>query len=127
MTTNQGTDTATTKCIRCGRTLRSGKSVADGMGRTCKARVRAAAEVVDLTEFRDARAAKSKATELIEQAGVIPASRVGLFMAVSSDGTNTYLVDTDEGSCTCKGYVNAGRCFHLVAANLLDGRTRKAA
>lgn len=127
MTTSQSTDTATTTCIRCGRTLRSEKSVADGMGRTCKARVRAAAEVVDLTQFRDARAAKNRAVELIEQAGVIPASRAGLFLAVSSDGTNTYLVDTDEGSCTCKGYVNAGHCFHLVAANLLDGTARKAA
>ena len=113
------TTTTTAKCIRCGRTLRSTKSVADGMGRTCKAKVRHAAEVVDLSAFRDAKAAKSKAVELIEQSGIVPASRPGLFLAVSSDGVNTYLVDIVEGSCTCKGYVHAGRCYHQTAATLL--------
>ena len=115
-------DNVTAKCIRCGRTLRSEKSVADGMGRTCRSKVRATAEVIDLTAFRDAKSAKSKAVELIEQAGIVPASRPGLFLAVSSDGANTYLIDTAEGSCTCRGYVHAQHCYHLVAAILLRGK-----
>lgn len=115
MTTTQTTG----KCIRCGRTLRSEKSIANGMGRTCKAKVRHAADVIDLTAFRDAKAAKSKAVELVEQAAIIPASRPGLYLAASSDGTNTYLIDTLEGSCTCKGFAHQGRCYHAVAAALI--------
>ena len=80
------------------------------------------AEVIDLSAFRDAKAARTKATDLIEQSGIVPASRAGLYLAVSSDGSNTYLIDTLEGSCTCKGYVHQGRCYHQVAAALLDTR-----
>lgn len=117
------TKTQTTgKCIRCGRTLHNTTSIANGMGRTCKAKVRAAADVIDLTAFRDQRAARSKATELIEQAGIVPASRPHLFLAVSSDGANTYLVDTVEGSCTCKGHTYAGHCYHEVAATMIEAR-----
>jgi hypothetical protein len=86
------------------------------------------AEVIDLSAFRDAKGARDKAVELVEQAAIVPASRPGLFLAVSSDGSNTYLIDTVEGSCTCKGYVHAGRCFHGVAAALLEARgTRRFA
>lgn len=116
MTTTQTTG----KCIRCGRTLRSAQSVANGMGRTCRAKVRQSAEVINLGAFRDAKSAKSKAVELVEQAGIVPAGRPALFLAVSSDGTNTYLVDTLEGSCTCRGFAHQGRCFHLVAAAMLS-------
>lgn len=115
--------TATVHCLRCGRTLRSAQSIAAGMGRTCRAKVRHAAEVVDLTAFRDAKTARTKATELIEQGGIVPAGRLGLFLAVSSDGTNTYLIDVVEASCSCKGYAHAGRCYHQVAATLLEART----
>jgi hypothetical protein len=80
------------------------------------------ANVIDLSAFRDAKAAKNKAVELVEQAGIVPASRAGLFLAVSSDGSNTYLIDTVEGSCTCKGFAHVGRCYHGVAAALLAGR-----
>jgi hypothetical protein len=78
------------------------------------------ANVVDLSAFRDARAARSKALELISEGGIIPGSRPGLWLAVSSDGGNTYAIDTWEPSCTCKGHVYTGRCFHMVAATLLD-------
>lgn len=76
------------------------------------------AEVIDLSAFRDARAARDKATELVEQAAIVPASRAGLFLAVSSDGANTYLIDTVEGSCSCRGFAHQNRCYHLVAALL---------
>lgn len=88
--------------------------------------LRAERNVVDLTAFRDAKGAKSKAVDLIEQGGIIPASRAGLFLAVSSDGSNTYLVDTLEGSCSCKGFAHQGRCFHGVAAALLTARPTTA-
>ena len=84
------------------------------------------AEVIDLSAFRDAKNARDKAMELVEQAGIIPASRPGLYLAVSSDGSNTYLIDTLEGSCTCRGFAYAGRCFHAVAAAVLTGRPTMA-
>lgn len=116
-------ETQTTgKCIRCGRTLRAGKSIADGMGRTCRAKVRQTAEVLDLGAFRDAKAARSKATELVEQAGIVPASRPSLYLAVSSSGTDTYLIDTAEASCTCAGFAHQTRCYHLVAAALITAK-----
>jgi uncharacterized Zn finger protein len=45
---------------------------------------------------------------------------------VSSDGSNTYLIDTLEGSCTCKGFAHAGRCYHQVAAAMLTARPTTA-
>jgi hypothetical protein len=85
------------------------------------------AEVVDLTAFRDAKSAKTNAIDLIETDGIIPGSRPGLWFATSSDGTNTYIIDTVEGSCTCSGHRYSGRCYHRVAAELLASATRYAA
>lgn len=126
MTRATETTQTTGKCIRCGRTLRAGKSIADGMGRTCRAKVRKTAEVIDLGAFRDAKGARDKAAELVEQGGIVPAGRPALFLAVSSDGANTYLVDTLEGSCSCKGFAHQGRCFHLVAAALITAQPTAA-
>lgn len=68
----------------------------------------------------------AKALELIQLRAVIAGSRPGMFMVISSDGTNTYMIDTDERSCTCKGFLNYGRCYHLVAAEMLIDFQRKA-
>lgn len=110
--------TKTVKC-HCGRTLTDPRSIARGMGPVCARKARRAAEVIDLSAFRDAKSIRTKATELVEQAGIIPASRPGLFLAVSSSGTDTYLIDALEGSCTCRGFAHQGRCYHLVAAAVL--------
>jgi hypothetical protein len=67
-----------------------------------------------------------KAMELIETQAIVAGSRDGIWLIVSSDGTNTYMVDTDERSCTCKGFLNFGRCYHLVAAEMLVDLARKA-
>ncbi len=108
-----------TKCLRCGRVLTSARSIADGRGRTCKAKVRAAAKVADVTAFKDGKAALSKAEQLIEDAAIVPTRHVGQFIATSSDGLTVYLVDTLERSCTCKGHTRCGHCYHLVAADAL--------
>lgn len=92
------------------------------LGRT----LRAEHAVIDLTAFRDAKTARTKAIELIEQDGIIPGSRPGLYLAVASDGANTYMIDTWEPSCTCKGFIHVGRCYHLVAAALLEARPTSA-
>jgi hypothetical protein len=90
------------------------------LGRTLRAE--RAAEVIDLTAFRDAKTAKTKALELVESGAIIPGSRPGLFLAVTSDGMGMYAIDTQEPSCTCKGHIYTGHCYHMVAATLLSTR-----
>jgi hypothetical protein len=115
------------RCLRCGRTLRAPGSVAAGFGRTCKARIRAAA----LTEAAEGFTAVQvdKARELIEQQAIIPSSRPGLFAAVSSEGTTVYLVDARERSCTCKAAANGRQCYHVASALILEAaaNARRAA
>lgn len=95
------------------------------LGRTLQAERHA--DLIDLTAFRDAKAAKAKALDLIESGGLIPGSRPGLYLAVSSDGGNTYVIDAWEPSCTCKGWTYSGHCYHLAAANMLTRRAHHAA
>ncbi|MGI5286669.1 helix-turn-helix domain-containing protein [Nonomuraea polychroma] len=78
-----------------------------------------------LDEYKPA--AIDKARALIEDGGILPTSRPGLFTAVSSDGTTTYLVHAS--GCTCP----AGRrgkypCYHRAAVALLEAvASRRAA
>lgn len=120
-------DTTTAQCLRCGRRLTALASVSRGFGRTCAARITAAAETADLTGFKPVQV--EKAREAIEQKAVVPLSRPGLYAAVSSDGVTTYLVDAIEGSCSCKAAANGRRCYHLASALILDASaiTRRAA
>lgn len=109
--------TETANCHRCGRRLTSSASVARGYGRTCRAKVREAAKVVDLTEYKAFQAAKAE--ELIEQGGIVPTARPALYLAVSSDGTSRYMVDATEHSCSCPAGDKGRRCYHLLAADIL--------
>lgn len=117
------TASAPTLCLRCGRTLT--KSV--GYGPTCARKIREAAKVVNLTEFRDAKSALAKAVELIEQGGIVRTRVQGVYLAVSSDGGQQYMVDTVEGSCNCRGCQRTGHCYHVVAGNILQTSSRKTA
>jgi hypothetical protein len=90
------------------------------LGRTLTAERHA--DLIDLTAFRDAKQARDKALELIETGGLIPGSRPGLWLAASSDGSNTYAIDTWEPSCSCAGFVYHEHCYHLAAALLLTRR-----
>lgn len=110
----------THKCSRCHRTLTDPRSIANGIGPVCARKARNAATVIDLGAFRDAKATNSKATELIEQGGIVTGPDRGTYLAPSSDGTGFYLIDTVAGTCTCKGHMYAGHCFHAVAAAILQ-------
>lgn len=108
------------RCLRpgCGRCLTAPASIARGYGRTCAARIKAAAQTADLGGFHAWQVAK--AGEAIEQGAIVPSSRQGLYAAVASDGVLTYLVDAHERSCTCKAAANGRRCYHLAGALILD-------
>lgn len=115
------TTSKTTRCHRCGRPLTSAESIARGYGRTCRAKVREAAKVVDLTAYKAFQL--GKAEELIEQGGIVPTGRPALYLAVSSDGTARYMVDAAEGSCSCPAGDKGRRCYHLLAADILTAAT----
>ncbi|MFF3441898.1 hypothetical protein [Streptosporangium sp. NPDC002721] len=103
-------------CLRCGRVLRSAKSIADKRGRRCKSIVLAAARHTELTDYTPAQI--EHANEVIEQGGIVPTSRPHLWTAVSSDGTTTYLVALQ--GCTCPAGLRQRRCYHRAAAAILD-------
>lgn len=69
-----------------------------------------------LAAFRYADAARAKAAELIESGALVQIGNPYTFLAVASSGGSGYVVDTVEGSCTCKGHVYTGHCYHLLAA-----------
>lgn len=73
-----------------------------------------------LAAFRDTSAAQSKADELVESGALIQMPNPYTYLAVSSSGGHGYVVNTAEGSCTCKGHVYTGHCFHMLAAVALE-------
>lgn len=72
-----------------------------------------------LAAFADPRTTQAKAEEIVELGALIALDR-WRYLAVSSSGRDGYVVDTLQGSCTCKGYTYTGRCQHMVAAVMLD-------
>lgn len=106
---------ANTHCARCGRILHSPNSVALGYGPTCFRKIRAAAEVVDLSAYK--REQVKKAAELLAHGGVIRAGH--LYLVASSDGSARYQTSPTSGTCTCKAGQHGRRCYHLAAATVL--------
>lgn len=108
-------------CRHCHAILRSTRSIARGIGPVCERNERRERAATVLTRtFKGAEAARTKALALLADKALIPTRHAGQYLAASSDGTQTYLVDTVERSCTCKGHQRVGRCYHLVAADTLE-------
>ncbi|MFI5473193.1 DUF6011 domain-containing protein [Streptomyces cacaoi] len=101
-----------TNCLRCGRTLHTARSRSLGYGPTCARHIRHAA--VDLTDYKPHQI--TSARELIEDAAIIPLRSV-VFIAVSTDGTETYR--TAPTGCTCPAGLKGSRCYHQLAARML--------
>lgn len=99
-----------TNCLRCGRPLRNASP--DGYGPKCRAKVRRA--TVDLADYKAHQI--TSARELIEDGAIIPLRSV-IFIAVSTDGTETY--KTAPTACSCPAGVKGSRCYHSLAARLL--------
>lgn len=113
-------------CLRpgCGRKLTNPASRRAGYGPVCKRRIR---QAVTSAVAKDEQLAK--AVELIEDGGIVPVSRPGVFAAASSDGTTIYVVDVNAGTCTCPAGQHGRYCYHLAAAQILTAATlrRRAA
>lgn len=112
MGAEMSTTAAHTNCLRCGRALRSAKSIAAGYGPTCQRHIRHAA--VDLTDYKPHQIASAR--ELIEDGAIIPLRSV-IFLTVSTDGTETYR--TAPTACSCPAGLKGSRCYHQLAARLL--------
>jgi hypothetical protein len=111
------TTAPTAKCTRCGRTLRSATSIAAGMGRTCKAKVAAAARQINAAAaYKPAQV--TKATELVELAAIVRV-RFAVFTAVSSRGDDLYTVNAATRTCSCPAGEKGLACYHLAAAEIL--------
>ena len=113
-------------CLRCGRKLTAKRSIGNGYGYTCRRRVREAVATIELPDIKADQ--RDRAVELIEAGGIVPSSRPGVFFAVSSDGSTTYVADLGEETCTCKAGQNGRACYHLAAARLVAAASvRRAA
>lgn len=103
-----------TRCSNCGRRLTAKRSVADGKGRACKAKLRRAA-VAEATEGVKADLVV-KAVELLADNGLVQI-RPRVFKSMSSDGTRTYR--TAREACTCPAGIRGKYlCYHRVAASI---------
>src|SRR6266403_2367691 len=56
------------------------------------------------------------ALELIAEGAIIPLRRPTWFFAISSDGTDKYFTNLDNGTCTCPAGENGRTCYHTAAA-----------
>lgn len=111
------TQTTAPKCRRCNRPLRAADSVARGYGRTCGAKIREAAKAKVISQYKPHQVANAQ--ELIEQGALVPLRGRRVFLAVSSDGSQTYR--THRAACTCPAGIK-GRytCKHQIAAHILS-------
>jgi SWIM zinc finger len=115
----------TAKCQTCGRVRRFSSAAALASaapsGRICRAKTRHLVAIVADAMKPEAHA---KMTELIEDGGIVPVSRPGVYAATSSDGSTVYVVSVNDGTCTCKAGQNGRDCYHLSAALVLDAARR---
>ncbi len=107
---NAAATTTHTNCLRCGRALRNPTPA--GYGPKCRAKVRRSS--VDTSDYKPHQI--TSARELIEDAAIIPL-RNTVFIAVSTDGTETY--KTAPTACSCPAGLKGSRCYHQLAARLL--------
>jgi hypothetical protein len=102
------------KCIKCGRRLHCVVSRRRGYGWGCWARIRKARKLAALVNFT--RQQIEQAVELIEDVALIPAAILGVFYAVSSDGTEVYTTSLETCSCP-----SSKDCYHQAAVLMVTG------
>jgi hypothetical protein len=107
-----------TRCLRCGRKLKNGGAY----GRVCERKIREAALAEARADFSADQ--QAKADELIRDGGLVPTNREGVFRAVSSDGTGTYMVAAQ--ACNCRAGLKGRRCYHLLAVRIVRLASRRS-
>lgn len=124
MTTTDTSAETVHRCLRpgCGRVLRSAESIARGMGRSCARKIREAAEAADLSAWTPKQV--EQARELIEDGGLVPAGREGVFLAVSTDGSEVYRCTADF--CECPAGQKDHQCYHRCGIAIVTASTAPA-
>jgi len=112
-----GTGTEQVRCLRCHRILQAQKSLSEGYGPGCRARIRAAAMAEALRDFTATQV--DKARELIGDKGIVRTGFAGVFRVVSTDGSAYYLTAA-TGQCNCRAGLNGRRCYHVAAAVMVQ-------
>lgn len=116
------TTKTTARCARCNRPLRSARALRTGYGPACYTKVRAAAREV-AAQHKPHQVAK--ATELIEDGGVVPTTRTGVYYTV---GTNGEIYKTARTGCTCPaGLTGRYVCYHRIAVEIVEATYQPAA
>ena len=109
-------NTTHTHCLRCGRTLHTPRSQSLGYGPKCARHIVRAANATAAAAADYKQHQVASAWELIEDGAIIPLRSV-VFIAVSTDGTETYR--TAPTGCTCPAGLKGSRCYHQLAARML--------
>src|SRR5690606_38782852 len=112
----------TARCARCNRPLRSARALRTGYGPACYTKVCAAAREV-AAQHKAHQVAK--ATELLEDGGVVPTTRTGVYYTVGTEGE---IYKTARTGCTCKAGIN-GRyaCYHRIAVEIVEATRQTVA
>lgn len=112
----------TARCARCGRALTSARALRTGYGPTCYTKVRTAAREA-ATRHKPHQTAK--AIELIEDGGVVPTTRTGVYHTV---GTNGEIYKTARTGCTCPaGLTGRYVCYHRIAVEIVEATRQTVA
>jgi Family of unknown function (DUF6011) len=107
MASKTSTDTTQNvhRCLSCGRPIRSAESIAAGRGSGCRAKIRRAQREADLSAWTDAQV--ESARELIEDGGIVPTAKPGVFRTVSTRGDAVYMTSAHWCGCPAKK-----ECYH---------------
>lgn len=103
----------TANCRRCHALLTDPRRVAKGIGRRCEQQERRE-DALRAAGFKPHQI--SSAAELIEDAAIIPL-RGGLFVVVSTDGSEFY--ETSTETCACPAFESGRKCYHRAAVTWL--------
>lgn len=107
-----------TRCLRCGRTLRSAASIKASYGAWCRAKIRAAAAAEAVKGFTEAQIAAAR--ELIADGAAVALRHAGAYRVVSADGSAVYT--TAAEGCNCPWGLRrmlAKACKHQLAVRIL--------
>jgi len=105
-----------TRCRRCHRPLRAAASVAEQIGRTCKAKARAEARAAARTRYASKPHLLAKAEELIELGGIVRL-RGRICLTTGSQGA-TYRSAPPGCNCRAGLLTRPILCHHRIAADL---------
>lgn len=107
------------RCLSCGREISSAASISAGRGSGCRAKIRRAAREVDLSAWTPKQA--EQARELIEDGGIVPTSRPGVYRTVATAGDAIYL--STVNGCTCPA---RAQCYHRCAVVIVTATPTSA-